>query len=356
MAKLAFYAALKSPHHPVASGERTIARNLMTALQRPDCVVDLVSEFRPLDKAGDASVQTAFLAEAEEIAGGLIAKGGWDAWVSYHSYYKAPDLLGPVVSKALGIPYVSIEATRASKRLDGPWDMFERRAAAACDASDVLFHFTDRDAVALQRDLQPDQSLVALPPFLDRAAMPDAAQPNGPLILIAGMMREGDKLASYEIASQALSHLEGELRVEIAGDGPARDKVAAMMAPFGDRVRFLGALDADGMAAAYGRARAFLWPGVNEAFGMVYLEAQAHGVPVLAQDRPGVNEVVAPEGLLPLDAPEALAQGLAQVLYNDAWHASRAAAARDKVARHHLMGAARNTLWEALEPLISEAK
>lgn len=356
MAKIAFYAALKSPYHPVASGERTIALNLMSALKQPDCAVELVSEFRPLDKAGDADVQAAFIAEANEIAAVLIAKGGWDAWVSYHSYYKAPDLLGPVVSKALGIPYLSIEATRASKRLGGPWDAFERRAALACDTADVLFHFTARDAVALWREMQPDQMLVALPPFLDREGLPDRAQPEGATILIAGMMRAGDKLASYEIAAEALSCLDGEWQVEIAGDGAAREKVENLMAPFGEKVRFLGALDAAGMAAAYGRARAFLWPGVNEAFGMVYLEAQAFGVPVLAQDRLGVNEVVSPEGLFPTESPEALAQGLAQVLYDDANHALRATAAREKVARHHLMSAARSTLWEALSPLISEAK
>lgn len=356
MTKLAFYAALKSPHHPVASGERTIARNLMSALERPDCAVDLVSDFRPLDKAGDPQVQAGFLAEAERIAERLIAQGGWDAWVSYHSYYKCPDLLGPVVSRALGIPYVSIEATRASKRLGGPWDAFERHAAAACDTADILFHFTARDAVALWRDLQEHQLLIALPPFLSREALPTAARPDTPTILMAGMMRAGDKLVSYEVAADALRNVAGDWQVEIAGDGPERAKVEALMAPFEDRVLFLGGLDAAGMAAAYARARAFFWPGVNEAFGMVYLEAQAHGVPVVAQDRLGVNEVVSPEGLCAVDQPKALAEALSQLLNDDAFHAKRAATAREKVAAHHLMGAARNTLWGALEPLISEAR
>ncbi|WP_270725055.1 glycosyltransferase family 4 protein [Shimia sp. Alg240-R146] len=355
MARIAFYAALKSPHHPVASGERTIARNLMTALEQPGSTVDLVSEFRPLDKRGDTAVQAGFVAEAAEIAKRLIAQGGWDVWVSYHSYYKAPDLLGPVVSKALGIPYVLIEATRASKRLGGPWDGFERKAAAACDAADVLFHFTSRDAVALRRDLLEGQALVALPPFLNRFDLPVATEASAPIILMAGMMRAGDKLASYEIAAQALAHLTGDWQVEIAGDGPEHSWVEALMAPFGDRVRFLGALDASGMAEAYGRARVFFWPGVNEAFGMVYLEAQAYGVPVVAQDRPGVNEVVAPGGLCPQQSPEALAEAISQVLNDPAQHAVRASTAQERVRTFHLMGAAQTTLWDALAPLLSEA-
>ncbi|MGR3711597.1 MAG: glycosyltransferase family 4 protein [Shimia sp.] len=355
MSRIAFYAPLKSPHHPVASGERTIARNLMTALQRPDCDVDLVSEFRPLDMTGDAAVQAAFLAEADQIAAQLIAQGGWDAWVSYHCYYKAPDLLGPVVSKALGIPYVLIESSRASKRLGGPWDAFEQRVEVACDAADVLFHFIARDAVALERDLRPHQRLISLAPFLGREDLPAVATPSGPVILMTGMMRKGAKLASYQVAAEAMSQLEGAWLVEIAGDGPMRDAVAELMAPFGDRVRFLGALDAEGMAAAYGRARAFFWPGVDEAFGMVYLEAQAHGVPVVAQDRAGVNEVVEGGGLSTIDAPEALAQALSRLLNDDAHHAARAKAARAHIAERHLIGAARSTVWEALFPLIPEA-
>lgn len=316
--------------------------------------MDLASEFRPFDKNGSPKTQNAFLAEADAIAKGLIAQGSWDAWVSYHSYYKAPDLLGPVVSKTLGIPYLSIEATRASKRLGGPWDQFERKAMDACDAADVLFHFTARDAVALWRDLQDHQLLVGLPPFLGRETLPEPARPETPLILIAGMMRAGDKLASYEIAAEVLALLEGDWQVEIAGDGPERARVEALMAPFGPRVRFLGGLDEAGMTEAYRRARAFFWPGVNEAFGMVYLEAQAHGVPVVAQDRLGVNEVVSAAGLCAVDRPKALAEALGQLLNDDAFHAARSAAARDKVSKHHLMGAARNTLWGALSPLISE--
>ncbi|TCL01516.1 glycosyltransferase involved in cell wall biosynthesis [Shimia isoporae] len=356
MPKIAFYAALKSPNHPVASGERTLARNLMKSLHRPGCEIDLVSEFRPLDKVGNADRQAAFIAEAEVIANGLVAKGDWDAWVSYHSYYKAPDLLGPYVSKALDIPYVSIEATRASKRLGGPWDRFERKAAAACDAADILFHFTDRDAVALRRELNDEQKLVSLPPFLAREDLPAVANPVGPTILIAGMMRSGDKLKSYEIAASALAHLKGDWRVEIAGDGAARQEVEALMEPFGGRVRFLGALDPDGMHQAYRRSRVFLWPGVNEAFGMVYLEAQAVGVPVVAQDRPGVNEVVTPEGLCAADDPEALAGAVSHLLNDNAYHSTRALAAREHISSRHLMGAARQTLWDAIGPLISEAK
>lgn len=357
MGPIAFYAPLKSPHHPVPSGERQMARNLMHLLARNGVAPTLVSELRSFDKQGDAAVQADLLAQAQADIPALIARGrveGWALWVTYHSYYKAPDLQGPAVSAALDIPYVSFEATRASKRLGGPWDAFEKKAQAACDAADVLFHFTQRDAVALRDHLKDRQQLVHLPPFLAQEALPASARSDAPTILVAGMMRKGDKLTSYSIIAETLAHLTGDWQVEIAGDGPCRADVEALMAPYEGRVRFLGQLDAAGMAITYNRARVFLWPGVNEAFGMVYLEAQAHGVPVVSQDRPGVRDVVAPTGLVADEAPETLAAALLSVLNDGETHRQRAQDARDLVQRHHLLAAARGTVWEVLNPLMKE--
>lgn len=358
MARIAFYAPLKSPDHPVPSGEREMARNLLKALARDGHQVERVSEFRSLDKQGDPVRQAVLITQAEAEVRRLVAKAPWQAWVTYHSYYKAPDLLGPAVCDALGIPYLTIEATRAAKRLSGPWAVFEERAAAACDRADVLFHFTARDADGLRPFLRPDQRLVHLAPFLGQVDLPHIAAPcDPPIILLAGMMRPGDKLASYEIAARTLAQLpDGPWQAEIAGDGPMRDEVAALFAPFGQKVVFLGQLDSDGMAAAYRRARAFFWPGVNEAFGMVYLEAQAAGVPVAAEDREGVRDVVAPGGLVPAQTEEALAAELHHLLNDTTYHARRAQEARTRIAARHLIGAARDTLWGTLAPMIPEAE
>lgn len=334
-----------------------MARNLLQLLTNDGVAPTLVSELRSFDKRGDAAVQADLMAQAEAELPALIARGsaeGWALWATYHSYYKAPDLLGPSVSAALGIPYVSFEATRANKRLGGPWDAFEHKAQAACEAADVLFHFTERDAVALRDHLKDGQQLVHLPPFLAQETLPEPVQPETPTILVAGMMRKGDKLASYRIISESLRHLTGDWQVEIAGDGPCHEEVATLMAPYEDRVRFLGQLDAAEMARAYGRARVFLWPGVNEAFGMVYLEAQAHGVPVVAQERPGVRDVVAADGLIADPAPEALAPAVLRVLNDDETHRQRAQSARDLVQAHHLLTAARRTVWDELNPLMKE--
>lgn len=357
MAKIAFYAPMKSPNHPVPSGDREMARGVIAALSDDsrNFVAELVSEFRCYDGKGESGAQEALIAQAAVEADRLIAKGGWAAWVTYHSYYKAPDLLGPVVARALGIPYFLIEATRAAKRLGGPWDRFARLSDDACDAADAIFYLTKQDFEGLQPYQREDQPLRHLQPFLQRENLPNLTFPSGAAILSAGMMREGDKLASYRIIAETLSHLKTANWVyRIAGDGPARAQVEALFEPFGDQVQFLGELDREQLLGAYDAAGVFLWPGVNEAFGMVYLEAQAAGLPVVAQDRPGVRDVLPQAAMVNVGAPEHLAQAVDALFAKKSFWSVRATQARALISECHLLPSARNCLWSVLGPFLED--
>ncbi len=56
-----------------------------------------------------------------------------DAWLTYHVYHKAPDHLGPYVTRALGIPYLVAEASLAAKQANGPLgDGLSRVARELC--------------------------------------------------------------------------------------------------------------------------------------------------------------------------------------------------------------------------------
>jgi glycosyltransferase involved in cell wall biosynthesis len=301
--------------------------------------VDLASDLRSRDGAGDAQVQADLIAQATSLIPDIIAQGrtaGWQAWITYHTYYKAPDLIGPTVARALGIPYLLIEATRARKRLGGPWDAFARISEDACDAADVVFYLTQRDREALEAYAPQGQHHVHLHPFLPLIDLP--MQSNGTHLLAVGMMRAAAKLGSYKLIAQTMALLPDHVTLEIAGDGPARTQVEDAMKPLGARVQFLGALKPDALDAAYTRAGALIWPGVDEAFGVTYLEAQAHGLPVIAQDRPGVRDVLYPRAY---PSEEAGPKGLAAL--------ARAASpptddVRAYIKAHHLLPAAAATL------------
>ncbi|MCX7560430.1 glycosyltransferase [Sulfitobacter sp. F26204] len=349
---LAFYAPMKSPNHPVPSGDRSIAQSLIVALNFLGAEVSVASELRSRDGTGDSAVQAQLKCRAETEIQRLIKLGeiaNWQAWITYHNYYKAPDLLGPEVSRALGIPYLQVESTRARKRLTGTWSSFAEAAEQAADAAQVIFYFSTRDAIGLRQYAKPQQRFIHLRPFLPIQETPYASVGSGPMLSV-GMMRAGDKLASYKIIAETLGLLTTtDWQLQIAGDGPARPQVEEMMAPFHGQVNFLGQLDLETLKSIYQSASLFFWPGVNEALGMVYLEAQSVGLPVVAQDRPGMREVLAPADYpAPSDGASTLAALLDELLCDPLKLKTAGQIARSYISNNHLMPSAADTLRAGL--------
>ena len=307
---IAFYAPLKSPHHPAPSGDRTMARLLLAALRRAGFAPDLASTLRTFDGQGDAGTQERLRSESAREADRLLdlyrqrdAAERPRLWFTYHVYYKAPDWIGPAVADKLGIPYVVAEGSRAAKRAGGPWALAHQGAEAALDRADAVLVMTAVDREALERARPSRQLLVDLPPFTDAAewsgapcpAAPEPREPfSGLRLLTVAMMRKGDKLASYRILAEALAALGPDgWRLDVVGDGDARAEVEQLFARFGSRVRFHGHVeDRTRLRGMYRQADVFVWPAVNEAYGMVLLEAQAFGCPVVAGAYGGVASVV----------------------------------------------------------------
>jgi len=269
-----------------------MGRLLMEALDRAGYPVFLASDWRTYDGKGDAAAQNDFLAFAPQETRRVMAVSRPKLWFTYHCYYKAPDLIGPKVSEALGIPYVIAEASRAKKRLGGPWDGFAKAAESAIDAADILFAMTEHDRFALDRDRCGGQKVVDFPPFTETSFSSrfTGNQTDTPRrLLTVAMMRPGVKMESYRRLAAAMPHLKQPFHHTIIGEGEARADIKAL---FPDAT-FKGIMDEDALRAEYAAADVFVWPGVDEAYGMVYLEAQANGLPVVAEDHPGPRSVVA---------------------------------------------------------------
>lgn len=333
---IAFYAPMKPPGHPTPSGDRRMARLLMQALDRAGYPVFLASDWRVYDGQGDVAVQEKLLDLAALEVERVLAVTRPTLWFTYHCYYKSPDLIGPRVAARLGIPYVIAEASRAKKRLGGPWDTFAREAEDAIDAADVLFAMTAHDRAALDRDRTGGQRIVDLPPFLDVAdfSAPKPPSGGGPLrLLTVAMMRAGAKMESYRRLAAALERVETPYHLTIVGFGPCEDEIRAMF----PAATIKGAMDETALRAEYAAADLFVWPGVEEAYGMVYLEAQASGLPVVAEDHPGPRSVIAAP-LLPPDNPAAFAAAI------EGTHTPPG----DYVARHHNLDRAASILRDTL--------
>jgi glycosyltransferase involved in cell wall biosynthesis len=341
---------MKPPDHPSPSGDREIARLTLQTLEMAGFAPRTVSTLRTLDIKGDTDLQAGLTAQAtrevqrlqDEMTGNPPA-----LWFTYHCHYKAPDLIGPAVCDAFGLPYVISEPSISRRRREGPWTDFAARSEAAITAADQLFWTTRRDEPALA-EAGHHAKMTHLPAFVDPGPEPCAPpQEKWLRLLTVAMMRPGDKLESYRRLAEALPHLDDPWRLDIIGDGPARAEVETAMAPVSQNVTFHGSTgDRDALRHAYQSADAFVWPGVGEGVGMVYLEAQAAGLPVVAESHLAQRDLI-DTPLAPPGQPRAFANLISQTARN----ADLRGHARRHILKHHSLTAAAALLQGVLAPL-----
>jgi glycosyltransferase involved in cell wall biosynthesis len=351
--KIAFYSPLKSPNHPVPSGDRLMARLLIQALTLLGHDVTVASELRTFMRDPDMedALDTHLSAaqdEVDQIAAQWQSSGAPDLWFTYHPYYKAPDLLGPKLAARFGIPLIIAEASYSSRRNLGVWQRSQEILLDALEQAAVTLCLTRRDRDGLMA-AAPRAHLSLIAPFIDSASyrkLDPAAEPMR-LVTVA-MMRPGDKLSSYAALSESLCMISDlPWTLTIAGDGECREEVEQLFAHFGrDRIEWLGALPQAEVARLLSRGSVFVWPGHGEAYGLAYLEAQAAGLPVVAEAVAGVPEVVEHEqtGLLtPAGDRHAFADAVTRLLCDEPLRSRMATDARHFVAEERsLHGAARS--------------
>lgn len=359
--RVAFYAPLKSPDHPVPSGDRRMARGFADLLASLGHEVELGCHFRSYDRDGDKDRQQRLAAFGTRLAEGLLQRYRRrpmarrpQLWFTYHPYHKAPDWLGPTISRTLGIPYVVAEASIAGKQAAGRWAAGHAASLAAIGAAEAILAMTRLDLPGLAGAVSDQRRLQLFPPFLDadpfvaacgnraaarrRLAAEHGLDRNRPWLLAVAMMRHDVKLRSFQLLAQALEHVvDLRWQVVLVGDGPARSEVEALFAPFGDRVRFVGALPGSALPEVYAAADLYVWPACNEAYGMALLEAQAAGVPVVAGAEGGVEDVVDPAigCLVKPRSPAALAEAVRTLLLEPSRRQAMGQAAQVRVRSWH---------------------
>ena len=97
------------------------------------------------------------------------------------------------------------------------------------------------------------------------------------------------QLVAYKRADLAVqAFTRSGRRLVVVGDGPQRGRLESMAGP---SVHFVGSVSDEVLRSYYGRCRALLFPN-EEDFGIVPVEAQAAGAPVIALGRGGAMETV----------------------------------------------------------------
>jgi glycosyltransferase involved in cell wall biosynthesis len=300
--KVAFYASMKPPDDPVPSGDRTMARQLFKALEMAGHEVELLSRMKCRVRSSEHLDEVRADADHEvaRIAALWRAEGAPDAVVTYHVYYRSPDLVGAELAKQFGIAYITVEASHAGKRSTGEWAAAQALSDAAIAQAVLNICFTARDREGIASIALPER-IALLAPFadLDGFDVPPARTGDGPVELITvAMMLKGAKMESW--------------RLLLVGDGPLRGEVERLFTGV-EAVRFAGQVDRRAVAGLLARSDVFVWPGWREAFGLAYLEAQAMGLPVVAMESGGVADVVR-DGKTGMLSPQGDAAALAAAM------------------------------------------
>ncbi len=376
---IAFYAPMKSPEHPNPSGDRRIAQLLMRALDQAGHQVHLASRHRSYDGIGNSATQAAIRQEGDRQALGLLDAYSDDKiakphiWFTYHLYHKAPDWIGPRISEALEIPYLIAEASYAAKQSGGPWDLGLQASKRAIEMASAVISFNAIDDGCISSLLKDGAKIAPIPPFIDTEPYAAAARermlyrgltagqynidPNVPWLVCVAMMRPGDKLRSYVQLGSALSRLKDRpWRLLVIGDGSAREQALTALATVSDRVHWIGSQDVETLPGIYAACDLYVWPAVNEAFGMAFVEAQASGLPVIAGNSGGVSGVVnAPDCgvLVEPDNPEALAAAVAKLLDEPENRQAMASRAQQHTWEHHGLNAGASSLNQVLKEVTS---
>jgi len=305
--RIAFFAPHKPIDHPLPSGDLIIGRTLHDFLKAQDHKIMVASRFRLRHITGKPLKWPALYLEFRRALN-QVKKFNPDLWLTYHSYYKSPDLFGPYISATLGIPYVIYQGVFATKyrRKFKTWPGYMINKNALLNA-DHVFANKAVDLHNLSRIILPEK-LSHTSPGIDTSIFSYCRQSaerirdeyhlhGKKVILSAAMLREDVKAESISDLIDAFKPVVEEIheaRLIIAGDGEALSRLQKSASDkVGDKIIFLGRIERQEMYKYYSSADFFAYPGINEAFGMVYLEAQCCGLPVLAYSTRGPQEAVA---------------------------------------------------------------
>jgi phosphatidylinositol alpha-1,6-mannosyltransferase len=171
-----------------------------------------------------------------------------------------------------------------------------------------------------------------LPAQLDRAERERLGWGSRPVVLTAGRLQKRKGHDQMIRALHTVRRRMPNVLYAIVGDGEERAFLAELVAQegLGEHVQFLGEMDDDGLVRCYQQCNLFALPNRQvgqdiEGFGMVLVEAQACGKPVLAGASGGTAETmrVGETGLVvDCEGPERLAEAVIELLQD-----------RDRLAR-----------------------
>lgn len=127
---------------------------------------------------------------------------------------------------------------------------------------------------------------VLYPPVSEPKALPRRATHPSYCLMVSRL----DRGKNFELAIAACNQLRMPLKIVGITNEPRYERYLRSIA--GPTIEFLGFVDDSRIAPLYEKALCLMFPSYNEDFGIVPLEANAHGVPVIGFPGGGTKETV----------------------------------------------------------------
>jgi glycosyltransferase involved in cell wall biosynthesis len=374
MTKVLLYSPMHDGYQNLPSGDLTTVENLKKALMKGGFQVEQPFFLKTYFSVFDEALFQVYKKQAEE-------KLLWvydyytnravkpDVVVSYHVYHKSPDFMGAAIAKALNIPYIIVEPSLAPSKQFGEFKKSYDKAFENFKQAQQLIGLTQNDLEGLMPFF--DQKTRYVAPFIDLEAWkPYESYKNSrgwiqeffgiskdePIFLSVAMMRDGPKFQSYTFLAQSLALIKDKpWKFIVVGDGPMSPAVRSLFTDFPEnKIFFVGAQNAYNLSHFYQAADLFLWPGIHEAFGVVFLEAGFFGLPVVALEDGGIPDIIAKNktGLLLQKDIHIYAKGIQMLLNDEELRHSMKICASEKVKNMHGLDFAAELLKQVIEKLV----
>jgi D-inositol-3-phosphate glycosyltransferase len=303
-------------------------------------LADLVDEFSRAVVAHAASEHRSYtVVHGHYWLGGLVAerlRGAWQVpWVqSFHT-------LARTKARA-GLPLEQRRALAEAHLVAGADRLVTGSVAEARDLMRLYAAARNRICVA-----QPGVDLRVLSPRRTAELRSRLGLEGHRVLLFAGRL---EPLKGADTLLGAVARLCDEPRFDDvvtlvigddSGDGAAaggerrRLEAVAGTHGLGSRVRFLGAVEHEDLADYHDLADVFVMPSRTETFGLVALEAQAVGTPVVASAVGGLTEIIDDEVtgiLVAARQPDAFARAIVRLLDDPELRERMGEAARRRAA------------------------
>jgi phosphatidyl-myo-inositol dimannoside synthase len=163
-----------------------------------------------------------------------------------------------------------------------------------------------------------------------------------PVVLTVGRLQRRKGHDQMILALKSIRRMVPDVLYAVVGDGEEREPLQALVTSEGQEghVQFLGIVGEETMIQCYQQCDLFVLPnrqdGVDiEGFGMVLVEAQACGKPVIAGASGGTAETMrTPDTgrIVPCEGPDALADVVSKLLVDEPLRARMGVSAREWVA------------------------